>query len=251
MKASLAPHILFAALLAVSSSAANLSGETGTVQPASSGANQEQQQTFTSSSDTDVIQSMSTWGAPIVANTGTNHTSAVPTFGDVTSKIGECVTGNPNEYISNEYLDWVWEHRIGPNVDVSNKANWNVMANKNWIMDKLVHNNGSMNYCVRWDTDNQLSKDVASKFEGVLTRHYNAWNKWLEGYNLAIHGDQGQHGSVDGDGVTQCPDECYRYYDSVNNMWSDTSACKGEPFDVSFWLKGTFPTASATTGARK
>ncbi|KAL4114459.1 hypothetical protein PRIC2_014396 [Phytophthora ramorum] len=265
MKASLAPHILFAALLAVSSSAANLSGETGTVQPASSGANQEQQQTFTSSSDTDVIQSMSTWGAPIVANTGTNHTSAVPTFGDVTSKIGECVTGNPNEYISNEYLDWVWEHRIGPNVDVSNKANWNVMANKNWIMDKLVHNNGSMNYCVRWDTDNQLSKDVASKFEGVLTRHYNAWNKWLEGYNcwpfteikVNMVGwaakDLSQfewkdnslgsfyEGSVDRDGVTQCPDECYRYYDSVNNMWSDTSACKGEPFDVSFWLKGDIP----------
>ncbi|KAF1781877.1 hypothetical protein GQ600_19469 [Phytophthora cactorum] len=32
-------------------------------------------------------------------------------------------------------------------------------------------------------------------------------------------------------------DECYRYYDNVNNVWSDTSSCKDEPFDVSFWLK--------------
>uniref|UniRef100_H3HBS0 Neutral zinc metallopeptidase, Zn-binding site n=1 Tax=Phytophthora ramorum TaxID=164328 RepID=H3HBS0_PHYRM len=217
-------------------------------------------------SGSDAIAYTSVWGSPIVAETSSNRSSAVPTFGDVTSKTGECVTGNPNEYISNEYLDWVWEHRIGPKADLSNESNWNVMANKNWIMDKLVHNNGSMNYCVRWDTDNQLSKDVASKFEGVLTRHYNAWNKWLEGYNcwpfteikVNMVGwaakDLSQfewkdnslgsfyEGVLDPtDGVPMCPNECYRFYDNVNNVWSDTSACKGEPFDVSFWLKEDIP----------
>ncbi|KAL4085999.1 hypothetical protein PRIC1_014622 [Phytophthora ramorum] len=233
---------------------------------------QEQQQqddssvAYTDTSGSDAIAYTSVWGSPIVAETSSNRSSAVPTFGDVTSKTGECVTGNPNEYISNEYLDWVWEHRIGPKADLSNESNWNVMANKNWIMDKLVHNNGSMNYCVRWDTDNQLSKDVASKFEGVLTRHYNAWNKWLEGYNcwpfteikVNMVGwaakDLSQfewkdnslgsfyEGVLDPtDGVPMCPNECYRFYDNVNNVWSDTSACKGEPFDVSFWLKEDIP----------
>ncbi|KAI9986053.1 hypothetical protein PInf_024900 [Phytophthora infestans] len=200
---------------------------------------------------------MSVWGAPVVASTGTNITSVRPTFGKVTSKSGECIVGSPTEYISETYLDWVWEHRIGPNAEVSDKANWNVMANKNFLMDKFVHNNGSINYCVRWDSSTTLSKDVASKFQGILERHYNAWNTWLEGYNcwpfteLKVNmvgwasKDKAQFewtdnslgpfydGSVDSDGVPQCPDECYRYFENVNNRWSDTSSCTGEPFDVS------------------
>ncbi|KAL3666289.1 hypothetical protein V7S43_008540 [Phytophthora oleae] len=208
---------------------------------------------------------MSVWGAPVVASTGTNITSTKPTFGKITSKSGECVVAEPTEYISETYLDWVWQNRIGPNADTSDKANWNVMANKNFLMDKFVHNKGSINYCVRWDSSTTLSKDVASQFQGILERHYSKWNKWLEGYNcwpfteLKVNmvgwaaKDKSQfewtddslgpfyEGSVDSDGVPQCPDECYRFYDNVNNQWSDTSACQGEPFDVSFWLKEDIP----------
>ncbi|POM69354.1 Neutral zinc metallopeptidase, Zn-binding site [Phytophthora palmivora] len=214
----------------------------------------------------DTVKYISTWGAPVVAETGTNLVSAKPTFGKITSKSGGCVVGAPTEYISSKYLDWVWQNRIGPEADTSKKANWNVMANKNWIMDHIVHNKGSMNYCVRWDTDNTLSKEVASKFQGVLERHYNAWNEWLDGYNcwpfkqikINMVGwatkDASQfewtddsmgtiyEGTLDPtDGVPQCPTECYRFYDNVSNQWSDTSACKGEPFDVSFWLKEDIP----------
>ncbi|RLN66485.1 hypothetical protein BBJ29_004259 [Phytophthora kernoviae] len=53
-------------------------------------------------------------------------------------------------------------------------------------MDHIVHNNGTLNYCVRWDSTDKLSKSMASKFQDALTRH----------------------------------------------GWSDTSACKSEPFDV-------------------
>jgi hypothetical protein len=246
MRPRLAPHLLRTAILATSSLAANSNEGT--------------------TANGDAIASMSVWGAPVVAETGTNHTSAVPTFGKVTSKSGGCVIGEPTEYISSEYLDWVWEHRIGPKADTSDKANWNVMASKNFLMDKFVHNNGSINYCVRWDTDNSLSKEVASEFQGVLARHYNAWNKWLEGYNcwpfteLTVNmvgwaaKDAAQfewsddamgtiyQGVLDpADGVPQCPNECYRFFDNVNNVWSDTSACQGEPFDVSFWLKEDIP----------
>ncbi|POM58400.1 Neutral zinc metallopeptidase, Zn-binding site [Phytophthora palmivora] len=213
----------------------------------------------------DVIEDISVYGAPVVASTGTNHSSAVPTFGKITSKTGECVTGDPTEYISTEYLDWVWQNRIGPNADTSTKGNWNVMKNKNFLMDKFVHNNGSINYCVRWDASTNLEKNVASKFKGVLERHYNKWNKWLEGYNcwpftkLKVNmvgfaaktksqfewTDESlgkiYEGNLDEEGVPQCPDECYRFYDSVNNLWSDTSSCPGEPFDVSFWLKEDIP----------
>ncbi|KAG2502274.1 hypothetical protein JM16_009603 [Phytophthora kernoviae] len=182
--------------------------------------------------------------------------SEAATFGDITSANGECVVGNPNTYISTKYLDWVWDNRIGPNVDVSKESNWKVMDNKNWIMDHIVHNNGTLNYCVRWDSIDKLSKSMASKFQDALTRQYKAWNHWLIGYNCWPHEEikvnivgfavkdaslldwtddslgKIYEGDLDNDGVPQCPQSCYRFYDNGISGWSDTSACKSEPFDV-------------------
>ncbi|ETP42486.1 hypothetical protein F442_10608 [Phytophthora nicotianae P10297] len=232
-------------------SQATTSGSTGTgasllrsSNSRSIGAGLEQQEgsSYMGTSGSDEIAYVSVWGAPVVAHTSSNHSAAVPTFGKITSKAGECVVAEPTEYISKDYLNWVWQHRIGPNSDTSSKSNWNVMDNKNWIMDHLVHNNGSLNYCVRWDTDSQLSKDVASKFHGILERHYNAWNnktqfEWSDESMGTVY-----EGILDPtNGVPQCPDECYRFYDNVNDQWSDTSNCKGEPFDVSLWLKEDIP----------
>ncbi|KAE9292041.1 hypothetical protein PF008_g25176 [Phytophthora fragariae] len=269
MKPSPVAHLFLGALLIGSSSGANTEKtEVGTLQPASVETTQEQQLDvlFPSSAKTDVIENQSVWGAPIVADTGTNHSSAKPTFGKVTSKPGECVVASPTEYISEKYLDWAWQNRIGPNADLSKKANWNVMANKNFHMDELVHNNGTVNYCVRWDAKTDtLDKNTASKFQAILERHFNAWNDWLVGYNCwpftevkvkmvgwaAKQASQFKwadkslgniyEGQVDSDGVPQCPDECNRFYDNVNQVWSDTSACPGEPFDMSFWLKDDIP----------
>lgn len=125
-----------------------------------------------------------------------------------------------------------------------------------------MHNKGSINYCVRWDSPTNLDIITASMFQGIIERHYNKWNRWLEGYNcwpfkelkVKMVGwaakDKSQfewmdeslgpiyENVLDSSGVPQCPDACYRFYDSVNNLWSNTSACTGEPFDVSFWLNG-------------
>ncbi|OWY94718.1 hypothetical protein PHMEG_00035473, partial [Phytophthora megakarya] len=243
--------------------------QTSTTTSQSETSQDQLQQTVASGGKTaggDTVKYVSTWGAPVVAETGTNLASAKASLGKITSKAGGCVIAEPSEYISTKYLDWVWQNRIGPEADTSKKANWNVMANKNWIMDHIVHNKGSLNYCVRWDTDNTLSKEVASKFEGILERHFNAWNEWLDGYNcwpfkqikINMVGwatkDASQFEWTDNsmgkiyegvldpaDGVPQCPTECYRFYDNVNNQWSDTSACSGEPYDISFWLKEDIP----------
>ncbi|ETO67785.1 hypothetical protein F444_15326 [Phytophthora nicotianae P1976] len=144
---------------------------------------QQQQQQGSKTAGGDVIRFVAEAGQPVVAFTGTNISSAEPTFGQIVSKSGECVVAKPVEYISEEYLDWVWQNRIGPSAKLKKDVNWNVMTNKNFFLDKFVHNNGSINYCVRWDTSTNLKKDIASKFKDVLERHYNKWNKWLEGYN--------------------------------------------------------------------
>ncbi|KAF4315702.1 hypothetical protein BBO99_00009209 [Phytophthora kernoviae] len=159
------------------------------------------------------------------------------------------------------YVDWIWENRIGPDADLTDDSNWNVMTSKNWIMDHIVHNNGSLNYCIRWDSNTTLSKTVASKFQDVLTRQFKAWNHWLIDYNCWPHDEITVDvvgfavkeaslldwaddslgtiyaGSLDSDGVAQCSTDCYRFYDNAAGSWSDTSACTGDVFDLSLWLK--------------
>jgi hypothetical protein len=172
-------------------------------------------------------------------------------FGTVTSKSGECVVGNPDKYISTADVDWVYEHRMGENQT----------GNHNWIFDHIVANKGSLNYCVRWDSTEILSKTVASKFQAMLERQYAAWNHWLVGYDCWPYDEikvnmvgfavkeaglldwtDDSLGTItvadlDADGVPQCDQSCYRFYDSGLNRWSDTSSCKGEPFDISLWPK--------------
>ncbi|KAG1698755.1 hypothetical protein DVH05_014710 [Phytophthora capsici] len=183
------------------------------------------------------------------ASSASSSESGQATFGNVTSADGECVVGNPNAYISTAYVDWVYEHRMQTDVE----------AYKNWIFDQLVANNGSLSYCVRWDSTESLSKSVASKFEDILNRQFKAWNHWLVGYDCwpfeeidvkvvgfatnntalfdwsddslgTIYSD-----SSDTDGIPQCPDECYKHLGAVASG-VDTTSCTGEGFDMSLWL---------------
>ncbi|GAB9477738.1 hypothetical protein Gpo141_00014875, partial [Globisporangium polare] len=161
---------------------------------------------------------------------------------------GKCVTGDPTSgYISKADVDWIWENRM--------KSNFATF--RNFIFDQLMANNGKLSYCIRWDSTNKLPKATASKFKAMLDKQYAQWNKWLVGYgcwpfekielevvgvavrnkNLldwtddslgAIYTD-----SLDSDGVPTCPDACYKHRDFVKS--ADTSACKGQPFDISLW----------------
>ncbi|OWY92256.1 Neutral zinc metallopeptidase, partial [Phytophthora megakarya] len=104
-------------------------------------------------------------------------------------------------------------------------------------------------------------KTVASKFKAMLERQYAAWNHWLIGYgcwpynkikvnmvgvavrdkSLLDWTDDSMGtiyvGELDDDGVPRCPQACYKFYDNGIKAWTDTSACKGEPFEQSLWPK--------------
>ncbi|OWY96331.1 Neutral zinc metallopeptidase, partial [Phytophthora megakarya] len=114
----------------------------------------------------------------------------------------------------------------------------------NFIFDQLVTNKGSLNYCVRWDSTDKLSKADASKFEAMLNRQFKAWNKWLIGYDcwpyeeidVKIVGWATKDASLfewsddslgtiytsdkDDDGIPKCPDACYKHQDQSKS--SDT-----------------------------
>ncbi|KAG6616105.1 neutral zinc metallopeptidase, Zn-binding site [Phytophthora cinnamomi] len=181
-----------------------------------------------------------------------NSTTAHAPFGTITSKPGECVVGDPNTYISPKDLQWIWDNRMKSEVTSCN----------NWIMDHIVANKGTLNYCVRWDSKKtKLTKTTAAKFQAMLARQHAAWNHWLIGYDcwpyneikVNIVGwaareasDLGWSddslgklyiGDLDKDGAPQCPKNCYRWVDGNPSGWSPSSGCDGKPFDVSLWPK--------------
>ncbi|KAG6613011.1 neutral zinc metallopeptidase [Phytophthora cinnamomi] len=94
----------------------------------------------------------------------------------------------------------------------------------NVIFDQLVTNKGSLNYCVRWDSMDKLSKSDVSRFEVMLKRQFKAWNQWLIDY------DCWPYNEID---VKICLTACYKYQDQAKS--SDTSACEGTPFDTLLW----------------
>ncbi|EGZ14788.1 neutral zinc metallopeptidase, Zn-binding site [Phytophthora sojae] len=227
-------------------SSSNTDSSSNTEQSPASSSNTAQP-SMASSSNT---ESSATQGGSDATQTSTS-TGEHATFGTVTSKSGACVIGNPNKYVTTKDIDWVYENRMGVN-----QTN-----NKNWIFDHIVKNKGTLNYCVRWDSTQKLSKTVASKFQAMLERQYAAWNRWLVGYgcwpydeikvnmvgfavkdaSLLDWTDDSlgtiYEGDLDAEGVPQCPQTCYRFYDNGPQTWTDTSGCKGEPFDLSLWPK--------------
>ncbi|KAG1706354.1 hypothetical protein DVH05_001501 [Phytophthora capsici] len=196
--------------------------------------------------------------------TSSNTTSRThATFGTITSKTGGCIVGDPDTYISPKDLDWIWNNRMKSEVEPYN----------NWIMDHIVANKGTLNYCVRWQSSTTvLTKEIAKKLQPMLTRQHAAWNRWLIGYDcwpydeikINIVGFAAEKasdlgwsddsmgklyiGDLDKDGAPQCPENCYRSVDGSPGGYSESSGCDGKPFDVSLW-----PTQAAgeRTGASK
>ncbi|CAH0477582.1 unnamed protein product [Peronospora belbahrii] len=179
------------------------------------------------------------------------------TFGNIISASGECVIGNPNAQLLRDDIDWVW----------TNTMSKYIVGFSNLIFDQLVTNNGSLSYCVRWDTDKKLTKIMASKFQAILEKQINLWNSWLVGYDcwpfdkiditvvaFAVRDKSIMdwsddslgmiyEGILDDAGSPMCPDECYKHKGQAAS--ADTSACKGKPFDMSFW-PSTMPDKDAS-----
>ncbi|ETK87436.1 hypothetical protein L915_08132 [Phytophthora nicotianae] len=166
------------------------------------------------------------------------------TFGDITSGSGKCVTGNPNKGgVTRNQVDWVWENTMSKYIPDF----------KNLIFDQLAASNGKLSYCVRWDNEKPLTKATASKFQAVLEKQINHWNRWLVGYecwpydhidvdivgyavkdkSIMDWSDDSlgpiYEGILDGEGSPKCPDECYKH------GHGDKSGCKGKPFDLTLW----------------
>lgn len=146
-------------------------------------------------------------------------------------------------------LDQVWKQTM--------KENPQGLQDKNWIIDQFMANNGSINYCVRWNNDEKSTADARASTVKALQRSMQQWFDILVGYdgfpltelNVNVVGyavkDKSQlegdtsdidvYTTADADGVPQCDPGCYR----ANHLDGDMSQCPGgkaSRYDISLWL---------------
>ncbi|KAL1594987.1 hypothetical protein SLS59_008538 [Nothophoma quercina] len=172
---------------------------------------------------------------------------------DLTSRatIPKATTWNPPSSMVTA-LDQVWKQTLKENPDG--------LKDKNWITDQLIANNGSINYCVRWNTD--AHKSTAADRTKITTALQRSLQKWFdvlvgfEGFPLtklsvktvgyAVKDKSLIQGSTNGldiyttadaDGVPECDTRCYRgaHLDDPNGI----SSCPGgedSRYDISLWL---------------
>lgn len=154
-------------------------------------------------------------------------------------------------------LDAVWDYQQRDNPT----------RNKNWIIDQIIANDGSLNYCVRVDlktnpggTGTVISAEQRAQYQPLLETWLNNWvETWLKGWGCwpyqhvpvkitgwAVQSASTLSGTVDAsqavyvndldnDGVPRCADACYRGTHPNGNF----SSCPGgaeKHFDLSLWL---------------
>lgn len=164
--------------------------------------------------------------------------------------IAKATTWNPPSSMVTA-LDQVWKQTLKENPDG--------LKDKNWITDQLIANNGSINYCVRWNHSGKSNATARAQTTKALQRSLQKWFDVLvgfEGFPLTeltvktvgyavkdknlIQGDTTGldiYTTTDPDGVPECDVRCYRgaHLDDPNGI----SSCPGgddSRYDISLWL---------------
>ncbi|KAG2502461.1 hypothetical protein JM16_009788, partial [Phytophthora kernoviae] len=89
-----------------SNSQSSLADSSSSIETSADPSDVGSQTTSSDASGSDVVDYYAPDGQPVLRDSSSNRSSSPPTFGNITSKSGECVVGNPTEYITNEELDW-------------------------------------------------------------------------------------------------------------------------------------------------
>ncbi|KAH8688482.1 hypothetical protein BGZ61DRAFT_589040 [Ilyonectria robusta] len=147
-------------------------------------------------------------------------------------------------------LTEVWDH-------VVSTYDGGADGNVNWGWHQVMANEGKLNICVRWDSNQTVTEAERAKIATVYNTQYQKWFKWVYGYNgflyskvdvnivgWAVSDKSLLEGSttgydvytdLDADGIPMCNIGCSR----DAHLDSDYSACEGgadHHFDQSLWL---------------
>ncbi|KAL0958501.1 hypothetical protein HGRIS_000643 [Hohenbuehelia grisea] len=148
-------------------------------------------------------------------------------------------------------LQQVWDHEV---------QTYN-MNFRNFGFDQLIDAKGSINICVRWESNTSVTAADRTAVEAAYKRSYEKWMQWLYKFdsfpfsavNVKVVGWavrstgllQGStsgldvYTTTDSDGIPQCAPACGRFFHQDNNY----SQCPGgaaRHYDHSLWLTDGF-----------
>lgn len=94
---------------------------------------------------------------------------------------GECVVASPpSEYV--ETIEATWDEMTGQiSGNGARPPNASILDFDNSILDQIFENDGTLSYCVRWESSATLSASNRDKLEAALERNINEWIDQLEG----------------------------------------------------------------------
>jgi hypothetical protein len=147
-------------------------------------------------------------------------------------------------------LDELWKHVEEVTPDLY------TMSNSGW--DQIMATNGTISYCMRWESESPLTREVRDTIERVLPEQYNKWFRWMYGWDgfpfdridvrvvayaakgsVDVQGDMGGRDLyvdlLDHEGVPMCPDDCSRWHHRDNKFPNCTGGADHH-FDQTFWL---------------
>jgi hypothetical protein len=84
-----------------------------------------------------------------------------------------------------ETIDLTWKEMTGGFAGKAGARNVNgaIQEYPNWALDNVMRSKGSINFCVRWDSDEPVSATLRDQVEDALERGVNAWFSALSGYD--------------------------------------------------------------------
>ncbi|KAK6532755.1 hypothetical protein TWF281_006932 [Arthrobotrys megalospora] len=150
-------------------------------------------------------------------------------------------------------LQQVWDHEMS--------TYSNPLGFKNYGYDQVMANGGYLNFCVRWDSSQNLSESQRAQILTALQRSVKKWIDWLVGFDgfpyssvpvkivgYAVRNTGQLQGSTSGydvyttkdsGGIPECDPRCGRFFHQDGNYGS----CPGgaaRHYDMSLWLTDGF-----------
>ncbi|MDP9793617.1 hypothetical protein J2S43_002129 [Catenuloplanes nepalensis] len=157
-------------------------------------------------------------------------------------------TWNPPANLSSA-LDAVWRHQ--------EETYGNLYGFRNYIWDQLIAAQGSINYCVRWDSSAPVSAALRDQIEVKLGQQFNKWIAAMAGFdgfpytNVPVNVVgwavrdrntlQWTDDSVDiyvnniRENAPQCAEPCGRFFNQ-NGQYPNCPGGYAHHYDMSLWL---------------
>jgi hypothetical protein len=84
-----------------------------------------------------------------------------------------------------ETIDLTWKEMTGGFAGKMGARNLDGAIQKypNWAIDNVMRSKGSINFCIRWDSDQAVSATLRDQIEDELKRGVNAWFSALSNYD--------------------------------------------------------------------